>query len=78
MDVSYPAEAGIFRAEVLGTCWREELPPGWPGIGAIAGRQDAERFAAAQRRQNAVAATARRHVAAGVWGRGYPGCTRWC
>ena len=45
MDISYPAEAESFRAEVR-TVLAEELPPGWPGIGAIAGRQDAERFAA--------------------------------
>jgi len=45
VDISYPAEAESFRAEVR-TVLAEELPPGWPGIGAIAGRQDAERFAA--------------------------------
>ncbi len=45
MDISYPAEAESFRAEVR-TVLAEELPPGWPGVGAIAGRQDAERFAA--------------------------------
>ena len=45
MDVSYPAEAESFRAEVQ-TVLAQELPPGWPGIGAIAARQDAERFAA--------------------------------
>lgn len=45
MDVSYPAEAEAFRAEVR-TVLAEELPPGWAGIGAIAGRRDAERFAA--------------------------------
>ena len=45
MDISYPAEAESFRAEVR-TVLAQELPPGWPGIGAIAGRQDAERFAA--------------------------------
>ena len=45
MDVSYPAEAESFRAEVR-TVLAQELPPGWSGIGAIAGRQDAERFAA--------------------------------
>ena len=45
MDVSYPAEAESFRAEVQ-TVLAQELPPSWPGIGAIASRQDAERFAA--------------------------------
>jgi alkylation response protein AidB-like acyl-CoA dehydrogenase len=43
--MSYPAEAESFRAEVR-TVLAEELPEGWPGIGAIAGREDAERFAA--------------------------------
>ena len=45
MDVSYPAEAESFRAEVRSVL-AEELPPGWAGIGAIADRQEAERFAA--------------------------------
>ena len=45
MDVSYPAEVESFRAEVRAVL-AEELSPGWPGIGAIAGREDAERFAA--------------------------------
>jgi alkylation response protein AidB-like acyl-CoA dehydrogenase len=45
MDISYPAEAEAFRAEVRAVL-SEELPPGWPGIGAIAAREDAERFAA--------------------------------
>ena len=45
MDVSYPAEAESFRAEVRAVL-AEELPPGWPGIGAVPERQDAERFAA--------------------------------
>jgi alkylation response protein AidB-like acyl-CoA dehydrogenase len=45
MDISYPAEAESFRTEVRAAL-AQELPPGWPGIGAIAGRQDAERFAA--------------------------------
>ena len=45
MDMSYPAEAESFRAEVR-TVLAEELPPGWSGIGAIPGRPDAERFAA--------------------------------
>ena len=43
--MSYPAAAESFRAEVR-TVLAQELPPGWAGIGAIAGRQDAERFAA--------------------------------
>ena len=45
MDVSYPAEVESFRAEVRAVL-AEELPPGWAGIGAIAEREDAERFAA--------------------------------
>ena len=45
MDVSYPAEVESFRAEVRAVL-AEELPPGWAGIGAIAPREDAERFAA--------------------------------
>ena len=45
MDVSYPAEVESFRAEVR-TVLAEELPSGWAGIGAIAPREDAERFAA--------------------------------
>jgi len=45
VDVSYPAEAEAFRAEVRAVL-AEELPPGWPGIGAIAGRAEAEEFAA--------------------------------
>ncbi len=45
MDVSYSAEAESFRAEVQ-TVLAQELPPSWQGIGAIASRQDAERFAA--------------------------------
>jgi len=45
VDLSYPAEAEAFRAEVRAVL-AQELPPGWAGIGAIAGRQDAERFAA--------------------------------
>jgi alkylation response protein AidB-like acyl-CoA dehydrogenase len=43
--MSYPAEAESFRAEVR-TVLAQELPAGWPGLGAIAGRGDAERFAA--------------------------------
>ena len=43
--MSYPAEAESFRAEVR-TVLARELPPAWAGIGAIPGRQDAERFAA--------------------------------
>jgi alkylation response protein AidB-like acyl-CoA dehydrogenase len=45
VDVSYPAEVESFRAEVRAVL-AEELPPGWAGIGAIAPRADAERFAA--------------------------------
>ena len=45
MDISYPAEVEEFRAEVRAVL-AEELPPGWQGIGAIAGREEAERFAA--------------------------------
>ena len=45
MDVSYSAEAESFRTEVRAIL-AEELPPGWQGIGAIAGHDDAERFAA--------------------------------
>ena len=45
MDVSYPPEVESFRAEVR-TTLATELPPGWPGIGAIAARQEAEEFAA--------------------------------
>ncbi len=45
MDVSYPPEVESFRAEVRAVL-AEELPPGWAGIGAIAPREDAERFAA--------------------------------
>ena len=43
--MSYPAEAESFRTEVR-TVLAQELPPGWAGIGAIAGRGEAERFAA--------------------------------
>lgn len=43
--MSYPAEAESFRTEVR-TVLAQELPPSWAGIGAIAGRGDAERFAA--------------------------------
>src|SRR5271154_5807905 len=45
VDVSYPAEVESFRAEVRAVL-DEELPSGWAGIGAIAPREDAERFAA--------------------------------
>ena len=45
MDISYPAEAESFRAEVRAVL-AEELPPDWPGIGAIAERAAADRFAA--------------------------------
>ena len=43
--MSYPAEAESFRTEVRAVL-AQELPPGWAGIGAIAGRGEAERFAA--------------------------------
>jgi alkylation response protein AidB-like acyl-CoA dehydrogenase len=49
VDISYPAEAESFRGEVREVL-AEELPPGWAGIGAIAGRADAEEFAAQWRR----------------------------
>jgi hypothetical protein len=45
VDVSYPADVESFRAQVRAVL-AAELPPGWPGIGAIADREDAERFAA--------------------------------
>ena len=45
MDVCDPADVESFRGEVRSVL-AEELPPGWPGIGAIASRPDAERFAA--------------------------------
>ena len=45
MDVCYPVDVESFRREV-GAVLAEELPPGWRGIGAIASRPDAERFAA--------------------------------
>jgi alkylation response protein AidB-like acyl-CoA dehydrogenase len=45
VDVSYPAEVESFRAQVRAVL-ATELPPRWPGIGAIADREDAERFAA--------------------------------
>ena len=43
--MSYPAEAESFRSEVRAVL-AQELRPGWAGIGAIARRQEAERFAA--------------------------------
>jgi hypothetical protein len=49
VDISYPAEAESFRGEVREVL-AGELPPGWAGIGAIAGRADAEEFAARWRR----------------------------
>jgi alkylation response protein AidB-like acyl-CoA dehydrogenase len=45
VDVSYPEEVESFRAQVRAVL-ATELPPRWPGIGAIADREDAERFAA--------------------------------
>ena len=77
MDVSYPAEAESFRAEVQ-TVLATELPPGWPGIGAIAEREDAERFAA-QWRQALYRRTCSASPGPGsTAGAGCPGCTRWC
>ena len=67
MDVSYPAEVESFRAEVRAVL-AEELPPGWAGIGAIAEREDAERFAAQWRQ------TLYRHGLLGItWPREYGG-----
>ena len=68
MDVSYPAEAESFRAEVQ-TVLAQELPPGWPGIGAIAARQDAERFAAQWRQ-----VLYRRGLLGITWPAEYGGC----
>jgi alkylation response protein AidB-like acyl-CoA dehydrogenase len=45
VDVSFPAEAETFRAGVRAVL-AGELPPGWAGIGSIAAREDADRFAA--------------------------------
>jgi alkylation response protein AidB-like acyl-CoA dehydrogenase len=45
VDVSYPAEAESFRAEVRAVL-AQELPSGWTGIGSIAEREEAEQFAA--------------------------------
>jgi alkylation response protein AidB-like acyl-CoA dehydrogenase len=67
VDISYPAEAESFRTEVR-TALAEELPPGWPGIGAIAGRQDAEQFAARWRQ-----ALYRRGLLGITWPREYGG-----
>ena len=68
MDVSYPAEAESFRAEVQ-TVLAQELPPGWPGIGAIAARQDAERFASRWRQ-----VLYRRGLLGITWPAEYGGC----
>ena len=68
MDVSYPAEAESFRAEVQ-TVLAQELPPGWPGIGAIAARPDAERFAAQWRQ-----VLYRRGLLGITWPAEYGGC----
>jgi alkylation response protein AidB-like acyl-CoA dehydrogenase len=43
MDISYPPEAGAFRAQVCRVL-AEELPPGWSGLGAIPGRDEALAF----------------------------------
>jgi alkylation response protein AidB-like acyl-CoA dehydrogenase len=67
VDVSYPAEVESFRAEVQAVL-AEELPPDWPGIGAIAAREDAERFAA-QWRQSLY----RRGLLGITWPREYGG-----
>jgi alkylation response protein AidB-like acyl-CoA dehydrogenase len=67
MDVSYPAEAEAFRAEVRAVL-AEEQPPGWQGIGAIADREDAERFAARWRQ-----ALYRRGLLGITWPREYGG-----
>ena len=67
MDVSYPAEVESFRAQVQAVL-AAELPPGWPGIGAIADREDAERFAA-QWRQSLY----RRGLLGITWPREYGG-----
>ena len=67
MDVSYPAEVEHFRAQVQAVL-ATELPPGWPGIGAIADREDAERFAA-QWRQSLY----RRGLLGITWPREYGG-----
>jgi alkylation response protein AidB-like acyl-CoA dehydrogenase len=67
VDVSYPAEVESFRAEVRAVL-AEELPPDWPGIGAIAAREDAERFAA-QWRQSLY----RRGLLGITWPREYGG-----
>ena len=68
MDMSYPAEAESFRAEVQ-TVLAQELPPGWPGIGAIAARQDAERFASRWRQ-----VLYRRGLLGITWPAEYGGC----
>ena len=67
MDVSYPPEVESFRAEVR-TTLATELPPGWPGIGAIAARQEAEGFAARWRQ-----ALHRRGLLGITWPREYGG-----
>jgi alkylation response protein AidB-like acyl-CoA dehydrogenase len=67
VDVSYPAEVESFRAQVRAVL-ATELPPGWPGIGAIADREDAERFAARWRQ------SLYRHGLLGItWPREYGG-----
>jgi alkylation response protein AidB-like acyl-CoA dehydrogenase len=68
VDVSYPAEAESFRARVR-TVLAQELPPGWPGIGAIAARPDAERFAAQWRQ-----VLYRRGLLGITWPAEYGGC----
>jgi alkylation response protein AidB-like acyl-CoA dehydrogenase len=67
VDVSYPAEVESFRAQVRAVL-AAELPPGWQGIGAIADREDAERFAARWRQ------SLYRHGLLGItWPREYGG-----
>jgi alkylation response protein AidB-like acyl-CoA dehydrogenase len=67
VDVSYPAEVESFRAQVRAVL-ATELPSGWPGIGAIADREDAERFAARWRQ------SLYRHGLLGItWPREYGG-----
>jgi alkylation response protein AidB-like acyl-CoA dehydrogenase len=67
MDVSYPAEVESFRAEVRAVL-AGELPAAWPGIGAIAAREDAERFAAQWRQ-----VLYRRGLLGIIWPREYGG-----
>jgi alkylation response protein AidB-like acyl-CoA dehydrogenase len=45
VDITYPAEAEVFRTEVR-KILAEELPAGWRGIGAIAAEAETEDFVA--------------------------------